>query len=281
MDMWEPYVARATRAQVPAAEDKIVFDRFHCAKPSQRGRRFRVRRAEHRELKAAGDTRLTGTKYWPGSAVASPIVFKPAAWRAFAALRNSHAQGGPRLGAQGDPRRTCGSTSLRRGCPHLLPPLVLLGDALPAETDHRRGEDVEAPRGGPAVLLRAPHHQCRRRRPQLPPSRRSRSRPAATATANTSRPRSTSTSADYSSIRPRRRPTDFPEEPIVHATGSRKVLQGRSCAEPPLYTIFTCVAQHTSGRNPLIGLFRNSTAVKFVCLVTNGRSHPHENLPEL
>ena len=30
MDMWEPYV-QATRAQVPDAEAKIVFDRFHCA----------------------------------------------------------------------------------------------------------------------------------------------------------------------------------------------------------------------------------------------------------
>lgn len=31
MDMWEPYV-QATRAHVPDADAKIVFDRFHCAK---------------------------------------------------------------------------------------------------------------------------------------------------------------------------------------------------------------------------------------------------------
>ncbi len=72
MDMWEPYV-QATRAHVPDADAKIVFDRFHCAKHLNEGV-DRVRRAEHRELKAAGDTRDR---------------FKPEAWRAFAALRNS------------------------------------------------------------------------------------------------------------------------------------------------------------------------------------------------
>lgn len=84
MDMWEPYV-QATRAQVPDADAKIVFDRFHCAKHLNEGV-DRVRRAEHRELQARGDTRLTGTKYaW----LRHPDHFQPAAWRAFAALRTS------------------------------------------------------------------------------------------------------------------------------------------------------------------------------------------------
>jgi len=84
MDMWEPYV-QVTRAQVPDADAKIVFDRFHCAKHLNEGV-DRVRRAEHRELMAAGDTRLTGTKYtW----LRHPDRFEPEAWRAFAALRNS------------------------------------------------------------------------------------------------------------------------------------------------------------------------------------------------
>jgi transposase len=84
MDMWEPYV-QATRVQVPDADAKIVFDRFHCAKHLNEGV-DRVRRAEHRELKAAGDTRLTGTKYtW----LRHPDRFKPDAWRAFASLRTS------------------------------------------------------------------------------------------------------------------------------------------------------------------------------------------------
>ena len=46
--------------------------------------------------------------------------------------------------------------------------LVLLGHPLPAEPDHRRGQDPQTPRSRTAVLLRAPDHQRRRRRPQLP-----------------------------------------------------------------------------------------------------------------
>jgi transposase len=52
MDMWAPYI-QATRARVPDAETKIVFDRFHCAKHLNEGV-DRVRRAEHRDLRAAG-----------------------------------------------------------------------------------------------------------------------------------------------------------------------------------------------------------------------------------
>src|SRR5256712_4788241 len=84
MDMWEPYV-QATRAQVPGADQKIVFDRFHCAKHLNEGV-DRVRRAEQRDLRAQGDTRLTGTKYtW----LRHPDRFSRAAWRAFGALRDS------------------------------------------------------------------------------------------------------------------------------------------------------------------------------------------------
>jgi len=84
MDMWEPYV-QATRAQVPSAADKIVFDRFHCAKHLNEGV-DRVRRAEHRELRERGDTRLTGSKYaW----LRHPDHFSAEAWRAFGRLRNS------------------------------------------------------------------------------------------------------------------------------------------------------------------------------------------------
>jgi len=43
MDMWAPYI-QATRAQIPDAAAKIVFDRFHCAKHLNEGV-DRVRRA--------------------------------------------------------------------------------------------------------------------------------------------------------------------------------------------------------------------------------------------
>jgi transposase len=61
MDMWDPYIA-ATKAHVPDAETKIVFDRYHAT-------RFvtqavdKVRRIEHKMLAALDDFRLKGTRY--------------------------------------------------------------------------------------------------------------------------------------------------------------------------------------------------------------------------
>lgn len=61
MDMWDPYV-KATVEHVPLAKEKIVFDRFHIMKQLNEAV-DKVRRSEHRELKAAGDETLTGTKH--------------------------------------------------------------------------------------------------------------------------------------------------------------------------------------------------------------------------
>jgi transposase len=61
MDMWEPYV-QSTRAHLPGAETKIVFDKFHVVKHLHAALDH-VRRGEHRTLKRAGDERLTGSKY--------------------------------------------------------------------------------------------------------------------------------------------------------------------------------------------------------------------------
>jgi len=61
MDMWPPYIA-AARATIPLADEKIVFDRYHIA--SHMGTAVdKVRRREHREMRAAGDETLTGSKY--------------------------------------------------------------------------------------------------------------------------------------------------------------------------------------------------------------------------
>ncbi len=61
MDMWVPYL-QATRAWVPEAASKIVFDRFHVM--GYLGKAVdTVRKQEHRELLAAGDGTLTGSKY--------------------------------------------------------------------------------------------------------------------------------------------------------------------------------------------------------------------------
>ncbi|MEK7760827.1 MAG: ISL3 family transposase, partial [Nitrospirota bacterium] len=61
MDRWEPYI-QATRARVPEAAEKIVFDRFHVM--GHVGKAVdTVRKQEHRELMAVGDETLKGSKY--------------------------------------------------------------------------------------------------------------------------------------------------------------------------------------------------------------------------
>ena len=61
MDMWEPYV-QATRARVPEAAEKIVFDRFHVM--GHVGKAVdAVGKQEHRELMESGDETLKGSKY--------------------------------------------------------------------------------------------------------------------------------------------------------------------------------------------------------------------------
>ena len=61
MDMWEPYI-QATRARVPEAAEKIVFDRFHIM--GHIGKAVdTVRKQEHRDLMASGDETLKGSKY--------------------------------------------------------------------------------------------------------------------------------------------------------------------------------------------------------------------------
>jgi len=61
MDMWDPYIA-ATKAHVPDAEKKIVFDRFHVMKHVLEAV-DEVRKSEHRELSERGEHTLKGTRY--------------------------------------------------------------------------------------------------------------------------------------------------------------------------------------------------------------------------
>lgn len=87
MDMWEPY-RKTVRAQVPDADAKIVYDKFHVLQHVSDAV-DQVRKQEHRTLAAMGDTRLKGTKYaW----LKNPIHFTWEAWREFAALRASTLQ---------------------------------------------------------------------------------------------------------------------------------------------------------------------------------------------
>jgi transposase len=84
LDMWDPYVA-SLRDHLPEAEKKIVFDKFHIAQ--HLGEAVdRVRRREHKVLKAEGDERLTGTKYaW----LRNPAAMEGKQKREFAELRQS------------------------------------------------------------------------------------------------------------------------------------------------------------------------------------------------
>jgi len=61
MDMWDPFIA-STKAHVPQAASKIVFDRYHIMTHMTKAVDD-VRKAEHRALRDAGDRSLTGTKY--------------------------------------------------------------------------------------------------------------------------------------------------------------------------------------------------------------------------
>lgn len=61
MDMWGPYISSVS-THVPGAENKIVFDPFHVVQHATDAV-DKVRRAEHRVLRAAGDDSLTGTRY--------------------------------------------------------------------------------------------------------------------------------------------------------------------------------------------------------------------------
>jgi len=78
MDMWEPYI-QSTLDHVPDAREKIVFDKFHIAK--HLGDAVdKVRRHEHRKLRAEGRDWLTGTKYeW----LRNPNTFSEKGWRRF------------------------------------------------------------------------------------------------------------------------------------------------------------------------------------------------------
>jgi transposase len=89
MDMWEPYIA-ATKAEVPDASSKIVFDRYHVMTHVLRAVDA-VRKAEHKVLRARGDETLKGTKYlWLYSEENLPEQF--AEW--FAELQGRHLKTG-------------------------------------------------------------------------------------------------------------------------------------------------------------------------------------------
>jgi len=61
MDMWDPYIA-ATKALIPGAKNKIVFDRFHIMQLVMKAV-DKVRKEEHRAFMQEGNELLKGSKY--------------------------------------------------------------------------------------------------------------------------------------------------------------------------------------------------------------------------
>lgn len=85
LDMWPAYI-NACKAQVPGAEDKMVFDRFHIMQHVGQGV-DRVRKREHKALLEQGDETLSRSKYlWLYSAENVPA----AAQERFAQIRDSN-----------------------------------------------------------------------------------------------------------------------------------------------------------------------------------------------
>lgn len=85
MDMSAAYIG-ATKDAIPDAEKKIAFDKFHVAKHLGDGV-DKVRRQEHRELRALGDESLTKTRYlW----LTHPANLRADQWLDLRVLRESN-----------------------------------------------------------------------------------------------------------------------------------------------------------------------------------------------
>ena len=89
MDMSPSYIS-ATKEEVPEAEDKIVFDKYHVIASLNKAV-DKVRRKENKTLMQNGDETLKGTKYnW----LQRPDEMTWATRRSFADLRRSHLKTG-------------------------------------------------------------------------------------------------------------------------------------------------------------------------------------------
>jgi len=85
--MWAPYI-RASQRWVPGWEYKIGFDRFHVARHLGYAVND-VRKAEHRELKAEGDTQLSGSRFLWLTGPERRAQWSPARQKNFARLNDN------------------------------------------------------------------------------------------------------------------------------------------------------------------------------------------------
>jgi transposase len=162
MDMWEPYINSVTE-HLTDAKDKIVFDRFHVAKHMGQAVDT-VRKRENRELRAAGDDSLVGSKYmWLHAERNLPDRHK----KDFGILRSINFKTARAWGDQRDPGGAVELSPARMGH-QVLQAVVLLGYPLAPAAGHRcRLHDQAPPLRHPQLLLRSENHERRSRRPQF------------------------------------------------------------------------------------------------------------------
>src|SRR3989442_15266 len=161
MDMWETVRAGDPR---PGARRRPQ-DRVRSLPLRQAPQRGRRPRAPRRAPRAPGSRRHAAHGHQVRVAPPSRSLHPRGLARIWG-LTQQHAQGGPGLGAQGDGRGPLG-VPLRRGRPQVLPPLVLLGDALALDAHDREGADAQdAPPEHPHLPL-PPDHQRDRRGPEF------------------------------------------------------------------------------------------------------------------
>ena len=212
MDMWEPFAA-SVREHLTDPDDKIVFDRYHLMGYLTTAVDT-VRKQENKALIVAGDKSLAGSKYlWLTRTENLPARHQDR----FATLRAGDLRTA-RAWAIKESLRHFWSYKRRGWAVKHFNTLVLLGHPLPAQTDHRRGEDPQTSSNRGCCPTSTPGSPTPAPKASTPASKRSESPRVATATASTSRPRSTSTSAAYSSTRPPRDPRTSRKSPKRRAS---------------------------------------------------------------
>jgi len=153
MDMWEPYI-ESTKAHLPKADEKIVFDKFHVAK--HLGEAVdKVRRSENKQLRQAGDDRLVGTKYaW----LKGRDKFDQKGWRAFCRLRRGNLKTS-RAWAMREQAMTLWDYRYRGAAENHFRWWYRSRNPQPSGADDRKSQDAQKPLEEHPHLPHSPDHQ--------------------------------------------------------------------------------------------------------------------------
>ncbi|MGH7307191.1 MAG: transposase [Candidatus Rokuibacteriota bacterium] len=246
MDMWEPYLG-SIRAHLPAADTKIVFDKFHIAQHANNAV-DKVRRQENRALNAEGHDWLVGTKFdWLRHAAR----FTLAAWREFVGLRPAdQAQDRTGVGPQGDADDSVG-LRVPRCSRAALRGLVRVGDSQPAGAHQATGAHVCGVTGPTSTRSSRTGSPMRARRASTRRSRRSKSSLEGSGTASASAWRSTFTSAGLISIRhPSPNASEFTHTILGRPSVLLRAIRGRLDSRQPTRVAFSRIRKRLMSNLP-------------------------------